>query len=182
MVSEEEVDSDVCSANRDLLIKEPSEKPYVYSPRDVSRSFVEALFCPHRRYGGHESMQTYGQIDDGYLYYPIKVAQKGDTSLSEEELSYITGGCMIEQTRDAIEEVLCVPKNLPLGHGRRAGRRENGNCPPFLLSRRLRAKDASGLIDYMIKKLAIDDYISVEEVERLFKGTSIDDPFREENK
>lgn len=38
-------------------------------------------------------------------------------------------------------------------------------------------KTLAGLIAYTIKKLNIDDYISVEEVERLFKGSPSDDPF-----
>ena len=35
----------------------------------------------------------------------------------------------------------------------------------------------AGLIAHTIKKLNFDDYISVEEVERLFKGSPSDDPF-----
>lgn len=43
-------------------------------------------------------------------------------------------------------------------------------------------KTLAGLIAYTIKKLDIDDYISAEEVERLFKGTPANDPFQEDSK
>lgn len=57
-----------------------------------------------------------------------------------------------------------------------------GTVHPFGYPDDCEPKTLAVLIAYTIKKLAIDDYISVEEVERLFKGTPIDDPFREENK
>ena len=103
-----EIDDEFCSANRDPLISNPLGKPNVYLPKDVSLPFVEALFTPHSWLGGHAEVASYGYVEDKYLYYPIKRADEGDVSLSEEELSFITGGYLEEETRNAIREIVNI--------------------------------------------------------------------------
>ena len=102
----EEIDSEICSANKNPLLSSFSDTMgQIYLTSDTNLPFVEALFSPRRWLGGHCEIQHYGLCDDTYLYYPVCPAEEGDTSLSNEELYFISGNYFEEATRQSIVEI-----------------------------------------------------------------------------